>query len=114
MEIEITRAILEINPKAEMAVKGDDIDTCEIQWLNKTEEICVIGNEDNTFTFKEKYSNVFCYGKEVNDFHTLHKQKLFTLNFAATQELIRENEKLKTQIGEMKEDIKMLKSMLGL
>ena len=39
MEIEITRAILEINPKAEMAVKGDDIDTCEIQWLNKTEEI---------------------------------------------------------------------------
>ena len=39
MEIEITRAILEINPKAEMAVKGDDIDNCEIQWLNKTEEI---------------------------------------------------------------------------
>ncbi len=47
----------------------------------------LVGDEDNCFTFKEKWENVFCYGKEVDDFHTLDKQKLFALNFSATQEL---------------------------
>jgi hypothetical protein len=32
---------------------------------------------------------VFCYGKEVDDFHTLDKSKLFALNFSATQEIDR-------------------------
>jgi len=49
----------------------------------------IIGNSDNSFTFDEPWNNVFCYGKEVDDFHTLDKQKLFTLNFSATQEIDR-------------------------
>ena len=49
----------------------------------------VVGNSDNSFTFDEQWNNVFCYGKEVNDFHTLDKQKLFALNFSATQEIDR-------------------------
>jgi hypothetical protein len=49
----------------------------------------VVGNSDNTFTFDSSYNNVFCYGKEVDDFHTLDKQKLFALNFSATQEIDR-------------------------
>jgi hypothetical protein len=49
----------------------------------------VIGNKDNSFTFDQSYNNVFCYGREVDDFHTLDKQKLFALNFSATQELDR-------------------------
>ena len=49
----------------------------------------IIGNIDNSFTFDEPWNNVFCYGKEVNDFHTLDKQKLFALNFSATQEIDR-------------------------
>jgi len=47
------------------------------------------GNSDNTFTFKEKWNNVFCYGKEVDDFNTLDKNKLFSLIFSATQEIDR-------------------------
>ena len=47
----------------------------------------IIGNQDDTFTFEKKWNNVFCYGKEVDDFHVLDKQKLFALNFSATQEL---------------------------
>ena len=47
----------------------------------------LVGDENNCFTFEEKWENVFCYGKEVDDFHTLDKQKLFALNFSATQEL---------------------------
>ena len=47
----------------------------------------VVGNEDNTFTFDKSWNNVFCYGKEVDDFHTLDKNKIFALAFSATQEL---------------------------
>ena len=62
----------------------------------------VIGNSDNTFTFDVSYNNVFCYGKEVNDFHTLDKQKLFALNFSATQELDRQQQVDKAEIAELK------------
>ena len=62
----------------------------------------VVGNSDNTFTFQEKYSNIFCYGKEVNDFHQLDKSKLFALNFSATQELIRKVEQLEQEIQLLK------------
>ena len=49
----------------------------------------VIGNGDNSFTFDTSYDHVFCYGKQVDDFHTLDKHKLFALNFSATQEIDR-------------------------
>ena len=72
----------------------------------------IIGNENNSFTFDASYSNIFCYGKEVNDFHILDKQKLFALNFSATQELDRkvtlleaENENLKQRISTLEEKL---------
>ena len=33
---EIIRAILKINPNAKVNVKGDDINTCEIEWIETT------------------------------------------------------------------------------
>ena len=35
----IIKAILKINPNAEVTVKGEDINTCEIEWLNGTTPI---------------------------------------------------------------------------
>tara|TARA_R110002096_G_scaffold425279_1_gene633775 strand:- start:22 stop:282 length:261 start_codon:yes stop_codon:yes gene_type:complete len=35
----IHKAILKINPNAQFTVIGNDIDTCEIKWLNGTAEI---------------------------------------------------------------------------
>ena len=74
-------------------------------------EIEIKGNSDNTFTFEEEYNNVFCYGKEVDDFNILDKQKLFTLNFSATQEIdriqqthISEIETLKTEVSTLKQE----------
>jgi hypothetical protein len=61
----------------------------------------VIGNSDNTFTFDQSYNQVFCYGKEVDDFHTLNKQKLFALNFSATQEIDRQQQLDKARITEL-------------
>ena len=35
----IAEAILKINPNAEVVVRGSDINTCEIEWLNGTTPI---------------------------------------------------------------------------
>ena len=35
----IIESILKINPTAEVVVRGDDINTCEIEWLNGTTTI---------------------------------------------------------------------------
>ena len=37
----IIEAILKINPNAKVAVRGDDINACEIQWLDGTTPISV-------------------------------------------------------------------------
>ena len=37
----ITEAILKINPNAVVTVRGADINTCEIEWLNGTTPISV-------------------------------------------------------------------------
>jgi hypothetical protein len=39
MENKIIESILKINPKAEVVVRGNDINTCEIEWLNGTTPI---------------------------------------------------------------------------
>ena len=49
----------------------------------------VIGNSDNTFTFDASHQQVFCYGKEVDDFHTIDKAKIFALHHSAIQEIDR-------------------------
>ena len=35
----IAGAIIKINPNAKFVIRGSDIDTCEIQWLEGTSEI---------------------------------------------------------------------------
>ena len=35
----ITNAILKINPNAKVIIKGSNLDTCTIEWLNGTVEI---------------------------------------------------------------------------
>jgi len=69
-----------------------------------------IGNSDNSFTFDNSYNNVFCYGKEVDDFHTLDKQKLFALNFSATQEIDRIQQRQITELTEAKLKIQLLET----
>ena len=75
------------------------------------EKIVVIkGNSDNTFTFDAQYINVFCYGIEVDDFHILDKNKLFTLNFSATQEIDRIQQTHITEIASLKSEVSTLKT----
>eukprot|EP00944_MAST-04C_sp_MAST-4C-sp1_P003555 g3555.t1 len=71
--------------------------------MENFEEERIVGNSDDTFTFDASYNNVYCYGKEVDDFLTLDKQKLFALNFSATQELYK-------MVKSLQEEIKILKN----
>ena len=64
----------------------------------------VIGNSDNTFSFDERWNNVFCYGQQVDDFNVLDKNKLFALNFSATQELDRLNDEKTAQIATLQQE----------
>ena len=72
----------------------------------------VVGNSDNSFTFDQSWNHVFCYGKEVDDFHTLDKQKLFALNFSATQELDRQQQADKLRIAELEQEVNELKTIV--
>jgi len=85
-------------------VSNNDIDIKEIK---------ITGNSDNTFTFEEKYNKVFCFGKKVNDFHTLDKAKLFALNFSATQEIDRIQQEHITKISSLETENTLLKTQVN-
>ena len=65
----------------------DDISDESIEKVIIEKEI--IGNSDDTFTFDASYQHVFCYGKEVDDFHTIDKNQIFALHHSAIQEIDR-------------------------
>ena len=73
----------------------------------------IVGNSDNTFTFDVSYNNVFCYGKYVDDFHTIDKSKIFTLHHSAIQEIDRLQQADKAEIAELKTEVATLKSELA-
>ena len=70
----------------------------DLEDKSDTKEIEVPANSDNTFTFEKEWKYIFCYGKEVDDFNILDKNKIFALHHAAIQQLDKtiESEKQKT------------------
>jgi hypothetical protein len=50
-------------------------------------------------------SDVFVYGRRVNDFHTLDKNAIFTVNVAATQELDRQLQAAKGKISQLEDTL---------
>ena len=70
-------------------------------------EIKSLDTDPKSFIFEQKWNNVFIYGKEVDDFHTIDKNKIFAINFSATQEIDRiqqaEKTKLETTTQELNE-----------
>ena len=61
-----------------------------------------VGNINNAFLFDQSWNYVYCYGKEVDDFHTIDKQKLFALNFSATQEIDKIQQQQQEEIETLK------------
>jgi hypothetical protein len=75
-------------------------------------DVRVIGNDDNTFTFDKSYSFVFCYGKEVDDFHTLDKNQIFAVATSALQEVDKQLQAEKTKVALLESKIDAFESRL--
>ena len=63
----IIQAILAINPNAEVTLKGDDIDKCEIEWVNGTKEI-------SKADIKAKISSIEHIGKRQEEYPSIGDQ----------------------------------------
>ena len=55
---------------------------------------------DYPFLFKEKYEEIFCYGKRVYDFLTIDKAKIQALSYSALQEIDKIQQAEKTKLAE--------------
>ena len=69
-------------------------------------------DDGKSFIFDKKWNKVFLHSKTVNDFHVVDKQKLFALNFSATQELDRQQQADKEKIAELETKVSTLESAL--
>ena len=63
----------------------------------KEECIKEVKYENGGFVFDKQYLNVFFWGKEVNDFHTIDKNMIFSLHHSAIQELDKKNDLLENR-----------------
>jgi hypothetical protein len=76
-------------------------------------------DSSNSFTFRRVSesdkllidSEYFVYGKEVDDFHALNKDYIFTINVCATQELSRKVDAYEQRIAKLEEENAILNQM---
>lgn len=90
----------------------------------KGERILDVHVQDGLVRFKKgsilgedltREGEIFVYGFETDDFHTLDKSYLFTLNFAATQEIDREVVRLREETEVLKtENVRLVERILEL
>ena len=59
---------------------------------------------------QQNTSNCFIYGTNINDFHTLNKDYIFTLNVSATQELYKIIQQQQEQINKLIIEVENLKN----
>jgi uncharacterized protein (UPF0335 family) len=80
-------------------------DKVKLIFENRTELVEVLSANARSFEVALKdEGQVFVYGIEVNDFHTVDYEALSTLNISATQELFRKIERLEMENADLKAD----------
>ena len=76
---------------------GNDKIWKEAEIKEVIEQGVLISNLKHFAIFDEKWNNVFFYGKEVSDFHTMDKNQIFALHHSAIQELDRKHKREVTE-----------------
>ena len=79
------------------------------------DEVCKeveIESDKKTFVFDQSWNNVFFYGKEVSDFHSIEKSQIFALHHSAIQELSRRNDEKTEKIKDLEQQVTSLSSRL--
>ena len=74
------------------------------------QDVSSLENEPKSFIFEKKWKNIFLYGKEIDDFHTIDKQKIFAVAFSATQEIDRIQQQHAIEIANIKEELQKEKN----
>ena len=74
----------------------------------------ISGNENDELQFDKKYKDIYIVGIEVDDFHTISKEKIFTLHHSAIQELSRKNNILENKVSSLTNTVSSLKSELDI
>ena len=81
---------------------------------SKVVSVVTAVNGDETFTVGEwaepGITSVFVYGKEVNDFHTVDYDRIYTLNVSATQELAAQLKTAQERLKQLEAENAKLKS----
>ena len=72
-----------------------------------------VENDKKSFIFDKKWANIMFWGKEVNDFHSLDKNKIFSIHHSAIQELSRQNDAKTLEITNLKEKVNTLEDKLN-
>ena len=78
----------------------------------KAKDITVVGNEDNTFTFDKKYSLLFLYGREVDDFHYIDESQIYAVGISALQEVDKQQQADKAKIATLETQVASLETQL--
>ena len=83
----------------------------------KEKELCIVKNNDNTFTFEKKWNYVYCYGYQVNDHLSIEYDKIFVLHHSAIQEIDKQQladkqkiETLETQVNTLNTKVSTLET----
>ena len=112
-----SKTIIDNTTKYKMSCELDNVYDTKYRFFvsdldDKTDsqQIEIIGNEDNTFTFEKEWKYIYCYGREVNDFHIIDKQKIFALHHSAIQELDKKIEEEKQKTVELQSKVTELQN----
>ena len=105
-----TKVVIKVNDKIKCY---NEKDTCiEVEVVEVIDElsfrIYIPDEEYRIYT----HNKIFVYGTEVDDFHTLAKEYIFTLNVCATQELHRRMEAQEKRIKELETKLEKLISYI--
>jgi hypothetical protein len=105
-----TKVIIKLNDKIRCYDKDNkNIEVEVIEIIDElTFKIKSLGNMETTYTDNK----IFVSGTEVDDFHTISKEYIFTLNVCATQELHRRIEAQKVIIQSQDERIRELEEKM--
>jgi hypothetical protein len=68
---------------------------------------------DYPFLFKEKYEEIFCYGKRVDDFLTIDKAKIQALSYSALQEIDKIQQQHKIEIKTLEDKLRDIEERLS-
>ena len=77
------------------------------------EKIITTETDGKTFLTDEPYKNIFLYGEEVDDLHTVKKDKIWAISYAALQQVDKNQQILQDKVKTLEETVAALSERLA-